>query len=176
MPADLNALFADLRFVHNYQGAHPDPCPAPMGSATAPPDRAGGDGQAVTLLRQPLAHVTIMHNGIVTVAVRCNFDHLADPNHRDAVHAVDRADAAMIEAAGGHRCCYPMWRDVSKDPPGYVFRVEAATYHGIESYAGFKARSAWMALAAVFSLEADGYEVRESTPESRLADLVGARK
>lgn len=123
-------------------------------------------------LKQPIARVWSDFAGRVGLAVPCNLDRLQDQHQRDAVHAADNADRAMCGVAGGHLQCFPAKRDFAKEPPGYVYRLNQIGVTGCKGYDAYKARIAKAVLAAAMSLEADGYEVRESTPESRFAEIV----
>ncbi len=115
----------------------------------------------------PIALATITGRFFVTVAVRCNLDNLRDPRNRYAVTAIDRANQAMVVAAGGYLQCFPPSRDVSRDPTGYVFRVLT-----VAARPGYERRLQRMFLAACMSLEGDGYDVTESTEETRIVELV----
>lgn len=118
-------------------------------------------------LRRPIAHVWTDANGRIGVAVPCNLDRLSERD-RDAVDAIDRADRAMVTVAGGHRRIAPFQ---AERRPGYVTRGELVLLTAA-GWTQHQTRVATIALAACMSLEASGYDVRESTLDSRVADLV----
>lgn len=114
-----------------------------------------------------IATVTVVGYGLVTIGVPRDLEALSETD-RDAVRHIDKALTVAVKAVGARWSSCPL-RDLDKDPPGYIFRqVQAHPRDVMRTH-----RNALkMALAACLYLESQGYEVRESTPEGRMSEMI----